>query len=113
MEYSFTRQVCDYEKIDIGNGEFVYRETGSHNEHFTVYVNPENDSAMTITKNGVSKTVKIVNCKDIYQPKVQKTQIKFRGGSIGLLNHIQYCSELYNKINAPWTYCDYKKSVIC
>lgn len=79
------------------------RENG---KMYTIAVYPGNDNAITVTCDGMTKTVKIVNDLE-FTYKLQKTQIKAKNAAPGLFKFIDDC--LYNHFMecSAWKILDY------
>lgn len=73
---------------------------------YTIAVYPGNDNAITVTCDGITKTVKVVNDLE-FTYKLQKTQIKAKGAAPGLFKFID--ESLYNNFGAclAWKIIDH------
>lgn len=75
-----------------GNFEHLYT--------YIIAVYPHDDTVITVTRDGQHKTVKVVNSYE-YAYKLQKGQIKAKGGATGLYNFIDDClSEGFGEVMA-------------
>jgi hypothetical protein len=57
------------------------------NDSYTFSIYPRDNEAFTVCKNGVTKTVRVVDDAE-YTYKLMKTQIKAKGGAEGLYRYV-------------------------
>ena len=76
-------------------------EKSEYTHTYTIAIYPGNNDIITITRDGIYKTVKVVECSD-YCFKLQKTQIKAIGGATGLFEFID--KHLSEKFAERWAY---------
>lgn len=79
--YTRENKVC--QKDENGHTS-VLRSYVESVDTFTFATYPGNNNLLTVTKNGVSKTVYIEDCGGEYVYKLMKTKIKARHGASGI-----------------------------
>lgn len=84
---TYTRENKVYPKDENGHTS-VFRCYVESVDTFTFAIYPGNNEIMTVTKNGVSKTVFIEDCGSEYVYKLMKSRVKARGGASGLFEFI-------------------------
>ena len=103
---TYTRENKIFPKDENGYTS-IYRYYIQSVDTFTFSIYPGDNNIMTVTKNGISKTVSIEDCGSEYVYKLMKSRIKANHGASGLFDFIDRA--LYEKFMDchAWRILDY------
>lgn len=103
---TYERENRIYPKDEHGRTS-IFRSYVESVDHFTFSTNENSNNLLTVTKNGISKTVYIEDCGSEYVYKLMKTKIKARDGASGLFEFMDKAlTEKFMDCHA-WRILDY------
>lgn len=87
MTTNYTTSTTKWREIPLPGGQIRSEMESRTYSNWIVSTYPGNNNLLSITKDGVSKTFKVVEDME-WSWKIQKTQVRASGGAEGLIKHI-------------------------